>query len=49
MLGWKLMHCAGAGEFDPSPNFSQAYKGKNHKLKGRGAERIGAVTHDWLI
>jgi hypothetical protein len=23
----------GAGEFNPSPNFLQAYKGKNHKPK----------------
>ena len=38
-----------AGEFDPGPNFLQAYKGKNHKPKREGAKGIFAVTHDWLI
>ena len=32
---WGRNSCTaqGAGEFNPSPNFLQAYKGKNHKPK----------------
>ena len=34
----------GAEEFDPGPNFLQAYKGKNHKPKGGSRKKLRGYT-----